>query len=58
MVSAGQQDEEVLVLAVTMETVIVVMVIMVTLVVPTADGVMSEVRTLGDRLWTAFNGYI
>ena len=37
--------EEVLVLAVTMETVIVV-----TLVVPTGDRVMSEVRTLGDRL--------
>ena len=50
--------EEVLVLAVTMETVIVVMVIVVTLVVPTADGVMSEVRTLGDRLKPGFGTFV
>ena len=45
--------EEVLVLAVTMETVIVV-----TLVVPTGDRVMSEVRTLGDRLKPGFGTFV
>ena len=45
-------------LAVTMETVIVVMVIVVTLVVPTANGVMSEVRTLGDRLKPGFGTFV
>ena len=40
-------------LAVIMETVIVV-----TLVVPTGDRVMSEVRTLGDRLKPGFGTFV